>query len=39
VKDFATVKNLSINLAVELLIARGLNSFGYSIEEKEEEIN
>ena len=36
VKDFATVKDLTLNLAVELLIARGLNSSGYSIAEQEE---
>ena len=35
VKDFATVKDVSLNSAVELLITSGLNSFGYSIQLEE----
>ena len=34
VKDFATVKELTLNSAVELLLINALNKFGYSTEKK-----
>ena len=36
VKDFATVKELSLNLAVTQLLGNALKQTGYSIEKKEE---
>jgi hypothetical protein len=36
VKDFATVRELSLNLAVTQLLRNALKQIGYSIERKEE---
>ena len=35
VKDFATVKELTLNSAVELLLINALKKFGYSIEKED----
>jgi hypothetical protein len=39
VKDFATVRNLSLNVAVESLLISALEEFGYSLEKREERIH
>jgi len=39
VKDFATVRNLSLNTAVESLLTQALDEFGYSTKKQEERIH
>lgn len=39
VKDFATVKEITLNSAVELLLINALKKFGYSTEKEEEEFD
>ena len=36
VKDFATVKDISVNSCVDLLLSHALKEFGYSTEKMEE---